>query len=371
MIHLSKARMCGLPHLAVCGAFLLLTSCGGSGGDTTPTPTTPVTPAPAATLAQQIDAYIANAPADQPGISVLVMQDGVETYSSQRGMANTITRTPVSRSTGFRLASVSKPFTAVAVMQLVEKGQLKLSDSLLDYLPELPAHWRVITLEHLLTHTSGVIDIINDFWAPSVLNGMTLDALLPYLATQQSVLEFAPGSRGDYSNTGFMLLAKIIERRTGKRFGEHMAEAIFKPAGMLNSYINDEFQPLKDGDALNRGNLSTYYGITTYFKGSMAQVSSADDFLHFYQALLAGRLLKPETLAEMWRQHNAVNGAGTVGLGFFLTSYGVGHHGEWDGFYTLMAIDTRRNRAWVVLTNSGSPGRTQMLDIDRIVSQAN
>ncbi|MFO1227954.1 serine hydrolase domain-containing protein [Roseateles sp.] len=348
-----------------------LAGCGGSGGSTNP-PISIGDPVDIAglPLTKQLDLYLASAPADQPGISVLVMQDGVETYSSQRGMANSLTRTAITRHTGFRLASVSKPFTAVAVMQLVEQGQLKLSDALLDYLPELPEHWRPITLEHLLTHTSGIVDIFNDFWTPAVFYNMTLDGLLTYLASSQRTLEFPPGSRGDYSNTGFMLLAKVIERRTGRRFGEHMAEALFKPAGMLDSYINDEYTPLKAGDALNRGTLSTYYGFTTYFKGSMAQVSSADDFLHFYQALLGGRLVKPETLAEMARPHSTVTGGGRYGLGFGLASYGLVHYGEWDGFWTLMAIDTHRKRAWTALTNSGTPGRTQVFDIERLVSGA-
>lgn len=348
----------------------LLAGCGGGGGGSAPASDTTSPPPSTGTMAQQLDAYLGLIPPDQPGISVLVMQDGAETYSGQRGMANLLTHSIVTRSTGFRLASVSKPFTAVAVMQLVENGQLRLSDSILDYLAELPAHWRPITIGHLLTHTSGVIDIINDFWTPATFEGMALDGLLTYLATRQSTLEFTPGTRGDYSNTGYMLLAKIIERRTGKRFGEHMSEALFKPAGMLHSYINDEHQPIKDGDALNHGRLTTFYGHTTYFKGSMAQVSSADDFLHFYQALFAGRLVTPATLAEMWRQHSNLSGAGAMGLGFFIGSGVVRHEGEWDSFRTLLSIDRTRNRAWAVLTNSGATGQSQWRDVDRIISRA-
>jgi CubicO group peptidase (beta-lactamase class C family) len=353
----------------------LLAGCGGgsSANAPTPTPTTPPSTSTGngiGTMADQLGTALATAAPDQPGVSVLVMQDGVETYSAQRGMANTLTRTTVSRSTGFRLASVSKPFTAVAVMQLVEQGRLTLADSILDHLPELPASWRPITLEHLLSHQSGIVDIFNDFWTPAVFNNMTLDGLLTYLSTSQRTLEFAPGTRGDYSNTGFMLLAKIVERRTGKRFGQHMAEAVFQPAGMLGSYINDEFQPIKPGDALNHGDRTTFYGFTTYFKGSMAQVSSADDFLHFFQALLAGRLVKPETLADMWRRRAVLVGGGAMGLGFFLTANGVTHQGEWDSFYTVMSIDTQRKRAWTVLTNSGAIGHSQVTEIDRIVSRA-
>lgn len=349
----------------------LLAGCGGSSDaalSTTPTPTTP--PPTTGTLTERLDAYLANLPADSAGISVMAVRDGAEFYSGARGMANTRTGVAVSRRTGFRLASVSKPFTAVAVMQLVERGQLRLSDSLLDHIPELPAHWRAITLEHLLTHRSGVIDVFNDFWTPAAFNGMTLDGLIPYLVNQRPTLEFSPGSRGDYSNTGFMLLAKVIERRTGRRFGEHMAEHVFQPAGMADSYINDEFQPIKPGDALNHADRTTFYGYTTYLKGSMAQVSSAEDCLRFFQALLSNRLVSAATLASMMSPLSAMASGGTCGYAFFMTQYGVTHNGEWDSFYTLMSIDMARRRAWAVLTNSGARGREQIFALERMFSES-
>ncbi|WP_457418240.1 serine hydrolase domain-containing protein [Roseateles sp. P5_E7] len=346
---------------------LLLAGCGGGGSNPAATDNAATTTIPTSgTLTERLNAYLAAQPADQPGISVLAVRDGMEFYSGNRGMANTLTGTAVGRHTGFRLASVSKPFTAVAIMQLVERGQLRLSDSLLDYIPELPAAWRAITIEHLLTHRSGVIDIFNDFWTPAVFEGMTLDGLIPYLATRQTTLEFTPGSRGDYSNTGYMLLAKVIERRLGVRFSDHMAENIFKPAGMTDSYINDEFQPIKPGDALNYADRTTFYGHTTYFKGSMAQVSSTDDFLHFFNALLAGKLVSAQTLSDMTRLQSTLGGNVSYGYGFGITNYGVNHLGEWDGFWTSMSIDFTHRRAWFVLTNSGPVGQRHITALEPI-----
>jgi D-alanyl-D-alanine carboxypeptidase len=345
----------------------LLAGCGG-GGNAAPTDNT--IPPTTGTLTERLTAYLANLPSSQPGISVMLMRDGTEFFAGAQGLGNSHTLKTVGRFTGFRLASVSKPFTAIAVMQLVERGQLRLSDSLLDYIPELPGNWRAITLEHLLTHRSGVIDIFNDFWTPVVFAGMTLDGLMPYLATRQPKLEFEPGSRGDYSNTGYMLLAKVIERRTGARFGDHMAENIFKPAGMVDSFINDEFRPLRPGDALNYADRTTFYGHTNYLKGSMAQVSSADDFLHFFQALLTNKLVSAATLASMMTSHSNLVSGGSCGYAFFMTSYGVTHLGEWDSFYTLMGIDMARRRAWAVLTNSGATGRAQVVALDRMISES-
>ncbi|RZJ11520.1 MAG: class A beta-lactamase-related serine hydrolase [Rubrivivax sp.] len=348
----------------------LLAGCGGGGESEPEVPDrdNPLLPSSGSLTEQYLATYVGALPANQPGISVLVVRAGAELYSGSRGMANGLTGTAVTRRTGFRLASVSKPFTAVAVMQLVERGQLKLSDSLLDFIPELPARWHPITIEHLLTHQSGIVDIFNDFWTPAVFAGMTLDGLIPYLTARQPTLEFEPGSRGDYSNTGYMLLAKIIERRTGRRFGDHMAENVFGPAGMAGSYINDEFQPIKAGDALNYADRTTFYGHTTYFKGSMAQVSSTDDFLHFFQAFLSGRLVSSATVAEMARRRVTLVGGANYGYGFGITSYGVNHLGEWDGFCTSISIDIARRNAWVVLTNSGSIGMGHVRELERLIS---
>lgn len=322
-------------------------------------------------LNMQLNDYLASVTPGQLGISVLMARGGRMVYSNNRGMANTLTNAPVTSHTGFRLASVSKPFTAVAVMQLVERGELQLDDLLLDYVPELPDSYQNITVDHLLSHRSGIIDIFNDFWNPSLFQHMTLDGLVSYLGTEHEKLEFEPGTKGDYSNTGYMLLAKLIERRTGATFSEHMAENVFNPAGMDDSYINDEYKFIEPDDALNFGNRTTYYGYTNFFKGSMAQVSSTDDFLHFFQALREGKLVSEETLTEMTTSHGDLRKVGAYGYGFFVGDETYRHLGEWDGFCTLVSFDTARDRAWVVLTNSGATGWAQLSDIDEIISRAN
>lgn len=319
-------------------------------------------------LAQKIDAYLeANQRADLPGISILVVKNGKVAYNGSKGMADIATGTSISTQTGFLLASVSKPFTAIAIMQLVEKGQLNLSDSLLDYIPELPSSWRKITIEHLLTHRSGIYDIINDGWKPLVLNGMTNNGLLTYLI-QHPALEFEPGTAGDYSNTGYALLATVIERRTGLTFTNYMALNVFGPANMKGSYIADENQEIKNGDAINYARLNTYYGITNYFKGSSGQVTSTDDFFNFFEALRTEKLISAATLAAISRSRGTLRGGGAYGYGFGISGDYIAHDGQWDGFETEVVISSRAGIEWAMLTNSGNVGRSHIEAINRIIS---
>jgi D-alanyl-D-alanine carboxypeptidase len=319
-------------------------------------------------LAQKIDTYLTtNQALDLPGVSVLIVKNGKLAYSGSRGMADITANAPISEHTGFRLASVSKPFTAVAILQLVEKGQLNLLDSVLDYIPELPSSWRNITLAQLLSHRSGIYDIINDGWRPTVLNGMTNYSLLNYLI-KNPALEFVPNTQSDYSNTGYMLLATVIERKTGLSFSDYMAINVFGPANMTGSYINDEKQPIKTGDALNYARLRTYYGIATNLKGSMAQVSSVEDFFNFFAALRNGTLISAQTLATMMVARGTLKGTNIeYGYGFAIQGNTFKHSGEWDGFMTQMVIDRGAGIEYVILTNSGSAGWQKIIGIEHII----
>jgi len=210
----------GIGFITIAFLILIQISCGSdksssktedlNNNDNNLTTSAPTTPS---NLAQHINQYLELHQSDtSAGISILLLRNGEEIYSANKGMANLKSSTPISRQTGFRLASVSKPFTAIAIMQLIEKGELKLSDSVLDYLPELSPTWKGITIEHLLTHQSGIYDIFNDFWNTSITNNLTMDGLMRYLIKNPS-LEFSPGSKGDYSNTGLCYWPKLLNAK--------------------------------------------------------------------------------------------------------------------------------------------------------------
>ncbi|WP_286263483.1 serine hydrolase domain-containing protein [Thalassotalea atypica] len=319
-------------------------------------------------ITSTIETYLdANQEDDTAGVSIIVRKDGNIAYKGNRGMANTQTGIAISSSTGFRLASVSKPFTALAIMQLYEQGAIGLEDKLLHYIPELSPIWKEITIHHLLSHQSGIPDFLNDIWSSSRNDGLTNQGLINYFA-QNDELEFIPGVKGDYSNTGYVLLAEIVARVSGMSFSDYMQAHIFGPTGMVNSYITNELMPIKDGDALNFADRNTYHGIKLYTYGSMAQVSSSDDLNLFAQALLNDEIVSQETLALVLETHSIIEGVGGYGYGFQVEDF-FAHSGLWDSFNTLLIFFPNEQLEIIFLSNGGEPTDKHMSNIHRLIRE--
>ncbi|MEQ1618727.1 MAG: serine hydrolase [Terricaulis sp.] len=168
-----------------------------------------------------------------PGAAVLVIQNGEIAYEGAIGIENTVGRRPISLHSPFELASISKQFTAYGIALLVERGQLSLSDDIRRYLPEMPNYGATITVQHLLEHTSGLRDWDGLFAlvGREIEDGISADDVLAMAARQQT-LTFTPGHEQRYSNTGYVLLAKIVERVGRQPFDRWAAENIFAPLGM-------------------------------------------------------------------------------------------------------------------------------------------
>lgn len=319
-------------------------------------------------FAGQLDAALATYAAKRGGTVILLMKSGEVIYQGAIGEANTAEKVAVTGTTGFRIASVSKTFTALAVMQLVERGLLSLDDAVLTHIPELSSSWSAITIDMLLSHRSGVLDIVNDILPSTWLEGYTNDDALQYLQTHPT-LEFFPASSADYSNSGYILLAEIIKRASGYTFADYMHTNIFEPAGMENSYIHDEHHPLRASDALGYGNRNTFYGTTTFLTGAMGQVSSAEDFQHFFTALNEHTLVSESTLMLMTQnQYNIYLFGRGYGYGFMLENNGYGHEGIWDGYRAKMLIDKQRDISFVVLSSSGSSAQSLITKVQSVVS---
>jgi len=314
-----------------------------------------------------IETYLnVNQENDTPGVSIIIRKNGEVVYRGSRGMANKITDISITSDTGFRLASVSKPFTAIAIMQLFEQGALTLDSKLLDYIPELPSSWSDISIHHLLSHRSGIPDFLNDIWSDKRNNGLTNQGLIEYFS-QNDDLEFTPGSRGDYSNSGYVLLAEIVSRISGSSFSDYMQANIFGPVGMANSYITNDLVALKEGDALNFADRNTYHGIKLYTYGSMAQVSSADDLNLFAQALLNNDIITADTLSLMLKTHSNING-GISAYGYgFLVGDNYSHTGLWDSFNTLITFYPNSNLEVIFLSNGGELTDKHMANVQRLV----
>src|SRR3954452_23486730 len=177
---------------------------------------------------------------DGPGCAVGVSRDGRILYQHGYGMANLETGTAIGPASIFHVASVSKQFTATAIMLRAEDGKLSVDDNIRKYLPEIPDYGTPITIRHLLTHTSG----LRDQWALIGLargrfeeNRIT-EADVMDIVPRQKALNFKPGSEYLYSNTGFTLLAVIVKRVSGESLKDFAARRIFKPLGMTNTHFH-------------------------------------------------------------------------------------------------------------------------------------
>src|SRR5436309_7268003 len=171
--------------------------------------------------------------ANSPGAAVIVIKESKPVFAKGYGMADLEKKIPCTTNTNFRLASLTKQFTAMAVVILVEQGELSLEDHLLGFFPEFPKYGKAITVRHLLTHTSGLPDYENHIPKRTRIPLSDRDVL--FILRQQNKTDFPTGSQFHYSNSGYALLALVIENVSGKTFSAFVKEKIFDPLGMTNS----------------------------------------------------------------------------------------------------------------------------------------
>ena len=181
-----------------------------------------------------------------PGCALSVSSNGNVVYERGYGMANLETGTPIRPSSIFHVASVSKQFTAMAIMLLARDGTLSVDDNIRKYLPEIPDYGTPITIRHLLTHTSG----LRDQWDLIALargrfeEDRITEADVMDIVPRQKALNFRPGAEYVYSNTGFTLLGVIVKRVSGQSLRAFADERIFKPLGMTNTHFHDDYTML-------------------------------------------------------------------------------------------------------------------------------
>ena len=323
-----------------------------------------------ATLAETMDTFLAaNLKDNAPGLIVSVWQNDMNLYTAMKGLAKL--DEPITENTQFRLASVSKTFTAIAVLKLHEQGLVGLQDSILDYLPELDVSWQGITIHHLLSHRSGIPDIFNDLNAHDLISGdFTNQKIVKYFIDNPS-LEFSAGSKEDYSNTGYILLAEIVSKVSGRAYADFMETEVFEPLNMNDTYILGDANGITPLTAMNFATTHKQFGRHVYTYGSAAQVSSMNDMQRFVYAFMMGEIIQPETKSLMLTSYS--NGEETMFNGF---GYGVifysedgkttyGHNGGGDGSRTIYAINRSKNSFIVILGNGGDnlPDYSYMLEL--------
>jgi D-alanyl-D-alanine carboxypeptidase len=333
---------------------------------------------------EQIDAFLIGEVEthELTGLSAAVLRKNHLIHLAGYGQANVEWGMPATADTVYELASVTKPFTATAVMLLVEDGALQLDDPVGSFFSDVPPGWEAMTVRHLLMHRSGIPDYFDlpafqlqdDFaWRLDFSH----DELLR--AAYAAQLTFAPGEQTAYSNTGYSLLGMLIERVTGETYETFLAERIFRPLGMTATRRNSRSDLIPRravGYVRDEGVLqnASYTSITwAYAEGGI--VSSARDLARWDAALSAEQLLPRKRLAEMWAP---VDDLPAMGLGWTINSWGVGtaigHSGGKPGFATYYCRFPDVDLSLILLANqNGVPivdiGRELALQLVQLASR--
>ena len=269
-----------------------------------------------------------------PGLSLAVVRDGHIVYQNAYGLADLELKVPVTADTVFQIQSITKTFTATAIMMLVEEGKVGLDDTVSKYLEGTPESWSPITVRHLLTHTSGIKDFINEPTASLRIDVSEQEVLT---ATAPRPLNFTPGEQYAYSNTGYHLLAMIIRKVTGQYYGDFLAERIFKPLGMERTRVQDLSAVIsgraagyvwRDGKLANGEFVAQ--PILSYGGGGI--LSTAGDLAKWDASLRNETLLRKPSLELMWTPATFNDGKKSkYGLGWGVNRYGSHRYVQHSG----------------------------------------
>lgn len=298
---------------------------------------------------------------DGPGAALLILKDGKPLLRKTYGLANRETHTPVTPATNFRLASVSKQFTAAAILLLAEDGKLTLDDSVRQWLPALPATTAKVTLRQLLDHTGGLIDY-EDLIPPEQAAQLNDQDVLRMLAAAPRSY-FAPGSAYRYSNTGYVLLGLVVEEASGHTLQDFLEQRIFGPLHMDHTllYVHDgKTVPARAyGYSWTKGRwLRTDQSLTSATRGDGGIYSNIDDLAKWDAALYDDRLLSDASRQLAFGAHVKVTGEpyeASYGYGWRLTGDTLWHSGESIGFRNVIVRWPKQHLTVILLSNRNDP----------------
>ncbi|HET8899436.1 MAG TPA: serine hydrolase domain-containing protein [Rhodanobacteraceae bacterium] len=311
---------------------------------------------------QTIDSLMQRYGGDVPGASLLVLKDGKPLVERGWGKANLEQDTDAEADTNYRLASVSKQFTAAAILLLAEDGALSLDDSLRRWLPELPAPDQAITLRQVLIHSSGLVDY-EERMAPDATAQISDQGVLDLLASTDT-LYFTPGSAYRYSNSGYVLLGLVIERASGMGLPLFLKTRIFDPLGMTGTLLYEHQRGPEVGhraygySEINGRWTRTDQSPTSATRGDGGIYSSVADLAKWDAALYDDRLLSDASRALAFSPHVKVTGEpyeAYYGYGWRITGDTVWHSGESIGFRNVIVRWPQQHLTVIVLSNRNEP----------------
>ena len=315
-------------------------------------PSAPVAPAAIVTAARQ--AAEAALAAGVPAVQISVSHRGLVIYSAAFGMSDRESATAATPRSVLQIGSITKPFTAAAILRLAERGALSLNDRIEKFVPEFDSRGATITLRHLLTHTSGVSGL-----SPAQYSPLTR---AQFMTLVNQPLAFTPGSKYSYSNDGYRLLGYAIESITGMSFADFVHREFALPLGLLDTGVcGTSTLPLPDGYSVFQGKPTRTPAIhmsVPFAAGSLCSTTS--DLVRWSHLLATGRVLLPASYATMTTPARLTNN--TVlpyGLGVFLGKQlgrpAVSHTGGIPGFLSSLIYLSDEDIAVAVIINTNPP----------------
>ena len=321
-----------------------------------------------------------------PGAAIGIVRGGQLVFAKGYGMANLETDTPVSEASVFQIASVTKPFTAAAVMTLAKSGKLRLDDSVGKFIAQAPSTWSGLTVRHLLTHTAGIapgaVVRVGADGRVTMREGIPLldiPATLALRSIAESPVLFPPGARVMYCDACYVLLGGVIERASGQRYQEFMQSHVFGPLQMSTAGILERWRIVRGAVpvyTLRNGEVANWRRDFQYELNSFAGITATvADIAKWVIALRAGQVVSREALEEMWTPAKLASGQPAIlfgdyyGLGWTLgevRGHRTAEHAGASGTFLLHFID--RDLTVITLTNLDGPSGSQPAILARSIA---
>lgn len=282
--------------------------------------------------------------------TVLIVKEGKVVCDTALGYKSFEDKLPLTKDTPFCIASISKPFTAAAIMLLQQEHLLSYDDKAIRYVPDLPVYAQNVSIRQLLNHTSGLADYENVLM---VNRKITNDDVLDFLK-KQSGLRFPSGSQFEYSNSAYTILGRIIEVVSGQSYKRFIQDKIFTPLKMRHSFVYDAetIPPADRAKAYDADKKPDDYYLLTTGDGSI--YSTTGDLYKFDQALRKHQLLNDENSKEMYKLPALKDGKpGQYGFGWYVSDQAVMHTGGVNGFRSIMWRDLGANTCVIALSSMG------------------
>ena len=288
--------------------------------------------------------------------TMLVMQKGKVMYKKAFGMADKEWNIPNTVDTKYRIGSVTKQFTAACILQLAEQGKLNLDNTLVKYIPNYPKG-DSITIHMLLNHTSGIVNYtaLPEFWPKAILT-LSTDSMIALFKNKP--LDFSPGTKWNYSNSGFFLLGVIVEKASGKKFDEYLQEQIIKKIALKNTFMDNLDSVLAfraKGYTKNRAGV-WQHAMQISMEGPYsagAMVSTVDDLYHWTKALHSNKVLLAASTQKMLTPYKNNYGYG-IGIDSLKKHKRVSHSGGIPGFASYLSYFPDDDVCVAIISNNGS-----------------